>query len=304
MGAHRAIPRSTSHPRLKPCYSRHSWLLQTTDAQDAVVGAVNSGGATHLVGGLTGALVGAAYGIDAFPARWRAQLERREELLGLATPSHQRSTGKGPTCHADPASIWFLLDRSGSMQPLADAVVDSFREFLAEQHETAQAATLTLVQFDNPDSHEVIIDRVPLREVRPLTREQFQPRGTTPLYDAIGLLIERVDRHVMTGGDDADQLVVIFTDGYENASTRWTQREIFDLIDNRTRRGWTFAFLGAHQDSMATGRGISVAAGNTADWVADAAGTRAAWRTLGRSARDYETRSRALRRAHAGRFLR
>lgn len=76
---------------------------------------------------------------------------------------------------------------------------------------------------------------MPLREVLALTAQQFVPRGSTPILDAIGQLVERVDGRIAAGGNPADQLVVIFTDGYENASVHFSGRRVSDLIDDRRR---------------------------------------------------------------------
>jgi Mg-chelatase subunit ChlD len=60
-----------------------------------------------------------------------------------------------------------------------------------------------------------LVDGRPIAQV-PSVGDLFRPRGMTPLYDAIALLLDRAERH---SGDDADQLVVILTDGHENASS-------------------------------------------------------------------------------------
>ena len=94
-------------------------------------------------------------------------------------------------------------------------------------------ATVTVVQFDDEDPHDVIVDARPIAEVRSIA-DRFEPRGMTPLYDALGLLLDRAERH---GGDDADQLVVIMTDGMENASRRWDQPVLFRRIGELRRPG-------------------------------------------------------------------
>ncbi len=80
--------------------------------------------------------------------------------------------------------IFFLLDRSGSMEPMADDVVGGFNGFLATQKAEGHDAVMTLVQFDSQDPHEVLVNAKPIAEVRPLERAKFQPRGehlsTTP----------------------------------------------------------------------------------------------------------------------------
>jgi Mg-chelatase subunit ChlD len=176
------------------------------------------------------------------------------------------------------AHLWFLLDRSGSMEAIRPAVVEGLADFLREQHAADPEALFTLVQFDDVDPHEVLVDARPLADVAPITSEGFEPRGTTPLYDAIGTLVQRVQAHVANGGYDADQVMVVLTDGMENASREFTQRAVFDLVTERRERGWTFAFLGANQDAYATGGAMGVAPSSTAKWAATAQGAMAAMR--------------------------
>ena len=82
--------------------------------------------------------------------------------------------------------IYFVLDRSGSMESMTNDVVGGFNGFLTEQQSDGSDALMTLIQFDSNDPHEVLSDAVPIAEVRPLTRQSFVPRGGTPLYDAMG----------------------------------------------------------------------------------------------------------------------
>ena len=177
---------------------------------------------------------------------------------------------------AEHAHLWFLLDRSGSMESIRGAVVEGLAEFLQEQHAADPQALFTLVQFDDVAPQEVVIDGLQLADVAPLTSEGYQPRGSTPLYDAVGTLVERVDAHIASGGHDADQVVVVLTDGFENSSRKFSQHQVFTTVAERRERGWTFVFLGANQDAYAAGGDMGIARSNTANWVADDAGTRSA----------------------------
>ncbi|MDE3206697.1 MAG: VWA domain-containing protein [Acidobacteriota bacterium] len=184
-----------------------------------------------------------------------------------------------PTLH-----IYFLLDRSGSMASIADDVIGGFNSFLAAQIVDGNDAVMTLVQFDSQDPHEVLAEGLPLAEVTPLSASSFQPRGSTPLYDAMGHLIAdaaiRAERLVATGSDPEEILVVIFTDGQENESREYDQKKVFDLIKKHEEKGWTFAYMGANQDSYAETDMIGVAPGSTQNYMADAPGTAAAYASL------------------------
>lgn len=200
------------------------------------------------------------------------------------------------------ADIWYLLDRSGSMDAIAEYVVQGYDEFIAEQRKEKGEATLTLVQFDGEDIHDVLIDAKPLERVRSIAG-RFRPRGMTPLYDAIAVMLDRAEAHLArTGGQPADQLVVIMTDGLENASRRWTAAAIFERIEGLRKAGWTFVFAGANQDSYATGSAIGVAAGNTSNFTASPTSVLATHRGLARSVRAWRGKSHSNRLADADDF--
>ncbi len=200
------------------------------------------------------------------------------------------------------ADIWYLLDRSGSMGSIAEFVVQGFDEFVAEQRKEQGVATMTLVQFDGEDVHDVLIDAEPLDRVRSIAG-RFAPRGMTPLYDAIGAMLDRAEAHLeRSGGEAADQLVVIMTDGMENASQRCTAAEIFQRIERLRKAGWTFVFAGANQDSYATGAALGLAKGSTSNFTASPTSVLATHRGLTRSVREWRGKPRATRLADADDF--
>ena len=86
-------------------------------------------------------------------------------------------------------------------------------------------------------------------------------------------------------------IVAILTDGLENASQRFTWKEIAGKIKHQTDTyKWIFLFLGANQDAIATAANLSIAANNAANYVADAAGSKASHAAFSR-------KMSALRRA-------
>ena len=161
---------------------------------------------------------------------------------------------------------------------------------------------MTLVQFDGEDIHDVIVDANPLERVRSIAG-RFVPRGMTPLHDAIAAMLDRAEAHLKnSGADPADQLVVIMTDGLENASRRWTAAAISERIEGLQKAGGTFVFAGANQDSYATGSAIGVVAGNTSNYTASATSVLATHRGLTRSVREWRGKSRSSRLADADNF--
>lgn len=201
----------------------------------------------------------------------------------------------------DAVNISVVLDRSGSMTAIADEIVAGLNQFLARQRQESGEARITVAQFDDQDPFEVLVDAVPVREVVDLPRRAYQPQGTTPLYDAIAAMVGRVDAGAAAWADaglaEDDQLLVVVTDGLENASREHTRRSVFDMITDRREKGWSFLFLGADQDSYASGQAMAMARANTANWEKSGAGTSKMWRDVSRSTSEYRKRSRPERRS-------
>jgi hypothetical protein len=205
-----------------------------------------------------------------------------------------------------PIHISVILDRSGSMSSIASDIVGGFNEFLADQRRRPGEARITLVQFDGEAPFEVLIDAADLRRVADLAPDAYRPRGMTPLYDAVGHMIERIDSGIGKRKrqhlEPEDHVVAVVTDGLENASRRHSRRTVFDLIEDRRKDGWVFVFLGANQDSYATGEGLAVAPGNRADWAPTPEGSRKMWKDLAYSSGAHRAKPRSRRAAESDEF--
>ncbi len=184
------------------------------------------------------------------------------------------------------------------MAAIADDVIDSFNDFVAGQRKTEGECVLTLVQFDSADPFELVADAVPLDDVDDLDRETFVPRGSTPLYDAMGrAILHTAERMTDAATSDCtfDVLFVAVTDGAENASMEFDRDELFSMIRRYQAAGWTFVFLGANQDAYAEGGRVGLAAGNTQQWSTDPPGTRTAFSSLDRATHRFRAKSPAAR---------
>lgn len=150
--------------------------------------------------------------------------------------------------------IAYVLDRSGSMQPMTEAAITGFNQFLQEQLDEPGDANLSLLLFDNDFLTPCL--RTPLQEVRGLDATTYVPRGTTSLLDAIGLTIDELGKKLADDPEDqrpGKVIVAIYTDGYENSSHLYTLEQINRMITHqRQKYGWEFMFLAANQDAMAT----------------------------------------------------
>lgn len=190
--------------------------------------------------------------------------------------------------------IAFILDRSGSMQSVANAAIAGFNEFLREQQAAPGQARLTLVLFDN--EYLVPVDNIPIAEVVRLNSDTYIPRASTALLDAIGETIQRIGKRLeqTPEAERPGQVIVpILTDGLENSSTQYTWKQISAMIRHQTEvYKWEFLFLGANQDAIATASNLSIAAGNAATYCADEIGTRTTQRATSRKATALRAKAR------------
>ena len=203
--------------------------------------------------------------------------------------------------------IWFLLDRSGSMQSLTGDVIGGFNQFLAEQGSQPGKARMTVVLFDGDNPFELVVDAETVAEIAQLTQDTYWARGVTPLYDAVGDLIERADRRIAdrakSGKPTEDQMVLIFTDGYENASRRYDRAQVFDLIKKRQDDDWTFVFMGSNQDSYGEAGKVGFVGGNVQNYDSTSAGVTQAFAEFSRGASSFRSKPSRQRIADKERFF-
>lgn len=141
--------------------------------------------------------------------------------------------------------ITVLLDRSGSMASVKTDTIGGFNTFLKEQQKAKGDARLTLAQFDM--EYEIVHEGKPVKDVPPLNDSTFVPRGSTALLDAMGRTIVSAKARVKPG-----ELVVfvVLTDGQENSSHEYTKAAIRAMVEEHTKAGWQFVYLGANHDSF------------------------------------------------------
>jgi uncharacterized protein YegL len=143
----------------------------------------------------------------------------------------------------------FVLDASGSMRAEIPEVLEELnrqiRELKLKFEETLRPCRITIVKFDTV--YVVLRDSESVEELAEITREEYFSEGMTALYDAIGLAVKRTDARVdfQVRRGEAEALVVIFTDGGENASSEFTGPDIQKILgDYQERVGWEIALIG------------------------------------------------------------
>ena len=121
----------------------------------------------------------------------------------------------------------FILDRSGSMEGLEKDTIGGFNAMIAKQKNVEGSAIVSTVLFDN--ECKVLHDRVDIRQIQPMTEEDYMVGGCTALLDAVGGAIHHIGNvHKYAREEDRPEhtLFVITTDGMENASHRYSAEKV------------------------------------------------------------------------------
>ena len=146
-----------------------------------------------------------------------------------------------------------VVDRSGSMSSCKGEVIEGMNKLVAEQKKLPGRCFLTSIIFDH--EYKVWFESRDIRTLGYIGDENYVPRGSTALYDAIGRTIEacrvRFDR---TKPDEV--ICVIVTDGRENASKEFTQTRIKKMVGDLAH--WKFVFIGADQDAVLTAKSVAM----------------------------------------------
>lgn len=169
----------------------------------------------------------------------------------------------------------FILDRSGSMAGLESDTIGGYNSLMEKQKNKQGEATVTTVLFD--DRYEMIYDRADIKKVKPMDGKTYYARGSTALLDAIGKTINHVgNRHKFAPDNElpGKTMVVIITDGYENASREFSLDKVRSMTEHqKTNFGWEFLFLGANIDAVETAGTFGISADRAVTYEADCVGT-------------------------------
>lgn len=167
-----------------------------------------------------------------------------------------------------------MVDESGSMSIIEHQALVGINETLTTIQKMQQThkeleQRVTLITFDSTHK-KLFYDNVPANKANPLKPHDYNPCGGTPLYDAIGMGIAKIN--AQTTADDS-VLVTIITDGEENCSEEYSLQMIKNLIEKLKKQNWTFTFIGTDNldvESIACGMGID----NHLQFTEDEEGTR------------------------------
>lgn len=189
--------------------------------------------------------------------------------------------------------IALVVDRSGSMNSIREeaftAINEQIEQIKANAHLTGETF-VSYVQFDGVV--ETVFDKRPVSELSKITWDQYTPRGSTAIRDAIGLTVNTLKNGVEETADTA-YLVVLISDGEENASREFSPATIKTVMDAlRETKKWTFSYMlsGRTVEQMQDfSTQFSVPTANMASFTPDSAGVKNASMRMASSISSYST---------------
>ena len=154
-----------------------------------------------------------------------------------------------------------ILDESGSMQSIKSPTIRGFNEVVqtikeVEEKFPQQKHFVSFVTFNSSGIKERLWNQE-VSKLQLIDENLFQPTSSTPLYDAIGQSIGRLQETISSNGT-YNVLVTILTDGQENSSRNYTQARISRMIEELKSKSWTFAYIGANQNAERVARSMAI----------------------------------------------
>lgn len=192
--------------------------------------------------------------------------------------------------------VAMILDKSGSMCSIINEARTNFNEqlqVLKEESDSESAVAkkilleaddaanidgietrVTVVAFNN--NVDFIMFDEDVSYANEISKEDYLPSGTTALFDAIGLTIEKFQKHY-TDLDDPNVGILfnIITDGMENSSKMYEgetgRKKLKSLMDELQQQNWTFTFMGT-ENVVEQAQDLGFSIGNTVVFSADPEG--------------------------------
>ena len=173
-----------------------------------------------------------------------------------------------------------ILDKSGSMHGLEADTIGGFNAMIEKEKKLGIDVRVTTVLFN--DKMDRLYEHREIRNVRPLTERTYETGGTTALLDAVGDTILHMEQSGAADRQGTKVIVVIITDGMENASTEFTKAKVKELIsDKQEKAGWDFIYLGANIDAAEEADAIGVRKANAVTYKNTSSGVRANYDAVG-----------------------
>jgi uncharacterized protein YegL len=183
--------------------------------------------------------------------------------------------------------VVLVIDRSGSMHGVRKAAFDGINEQINVLKRTADSGGetfVTYVQFD--DQFDTVFENKNAKHLTFITEDQYDPRGWTAMYDAVGRAVRLLQKQTREDEDTA-YLVVVISDGAENASKEFNAVSVSKLVTELKATGnWTFTMMLSNVD-LSVAKNLGVDYGNSIQYTSTVEGTRGAFVNMAAATTQY-----------------
>jgi Mg-chelatase subunit ChlD len=153
-------------------------------------------------------------------------------------------------------NITYIVDASGSMSVMKSEVESGINNSLQEYlKDTSGINTkISIVSFNNESK--LIINNEPLTDKTKFTN--YVPDGITALYDTCSPILKEKISDLTKNSQTSMQIIIIITDGEDNASVNCTSKQIKELIEYFKSLGGIIIFTAANIDVSANSNQLSI----------------------------------------------
>ena len=143
-------------------------------------------------------------------------------------------------------NLVFVIDKSGSMYSSKEDVIGGFNKTIEEQKQNKEGkVTVSLYTFNEKVKQEYLGT-----DINDIGKFHYSPDGMTAMNDGIGTAIDEVGEWLYEKDRKGEEmpgktLVVVMTDGMENASREYKLKQVQDKIKEQTEKySWEFIYMG------------------------------------------------------------
>ena len=177
----------------------------------------------------------------------------------------------------------FCIDESGSVAHIIKPLVEAYNQTVTDIRQAVldegQEASMTALAFgDRVLKHRILYVGQQVQTVKPLSHNDFNPTGLTPLFDSVYRAVKKLEE-LDDGKPGTSFVVSTVTDGEENQSVDPGVPTTVKLIQEKTNTDrWTFTFLVPDGKEDLFSSRFNVPRGNVQGWdTKTARGTKAAF---------------------------
>ena len=175
-----------------------------------------------------------------------------------------------------------IIDRSGSMSGKEEDTIggiNSTFEVIKESLQDNERVNVSIKLFDHEEV--MLVRSIDIKEVRPIEKRQYIPRGQTALYDAIGNSLNYFMKKKLKDPNAYTKcLVYVVTDGMENSSKNFNSSKLKELIKSAQENyNIELIYLAANQDAIFEASKMGIAPTHALNYAETAENSNSAYRS-------------------------